>query len=119
MWAVGGASDWENAAYWEMGSRVGIQQVSVYVPSGTLNSVTYTVWSTDVQWDSQVAESDVAQVEGGVTDEGRWIDLGEFPTYGADISILLYDNAAQYHHEYVPNCTALIGIDAGENAVCP
>ena len=113
MLAAGGESDWENAAYWEMGSRVGVQRVSVFVPSGTLNSVTYTVWSTDARWDSQITRSDVTTaVEDRVTDGGRWVDLGEFPTSGADISILLYDNAAEYHALEVPRCTALVGVDA-------
>ena len=102
-YAIGGESSADNWARWEMGERVGRQEIQVYVPS---NHATATV-NYNIRIGSHTSKKAVAQ--GNVS---GWYSLGDWTTDGSEVAVSVYDNDAQQHWERDGARSSWIGVDA-------
>ena len=102
-YGIGGASSAENWARWNMGSRVGRQEIQVYVPS---NHATATV-NYNIDIGGRTSKDVVAQ-----RDTSGWYSLGNWNANGADVVISVYDNDVVQHWERDGLVWSSIGVDA-------
>ena len=102
-YAIGGDPSANNWARWNMGSRVGQQEIQVYVPS---NHATATV-NYNVTIGGSTSRVRVAQ-----NGTRGWYSLGNWNTNGANVVIAVYDNDAEQHHERNGLASSSIGVDA-------
>ena len=102
-YATGGDPSPNNWARWNMGSRVGQQEIQVYVPS---NHATATV-NYNVTIGGSTSKVRVAQ-----NGTRGWHSLGNWNTNGANVVIAVYDNDAEHHHERNGLASSSIGVDA-------
>ena len=102
-YAIGGDPSPNNWARWNMGSRVGQQEIQVYVPT---NDATATVnYNVTIGGDT----SKVRVAQNGTR---GWYSLGRWNTNGANVVIAVYDNDAEQHHERNGLASSSIGVDA-------
>ena len=102
-YATGGDPSPNNWARWNMGSRVGQQEIQVYVPS---NHATATV-NYNVTIGGSTSKVRVAQ-----NGTRGWYSLGNWNTNGANVVVAVYDNDAEHHHERNGLASSSIGVDA-------
>ena len=102
-YATGGDPSPNNWARWNMGSRVGRQEIQVYIPS---NHATATV-NYNVTIGGSTSKVRVAQ-----NGTRGWHSLGNWNTNGANVVVAVYDNDAEHHHERNGLASSSIGVDA-------
>ena len=102
-YAIGGDPSANNWARWNMVSRVGRQEIQVYVPS---NHATATV-NYNVTIGGSTSKVRVAQRQAR-----GWHSLGSWNTNGANVVVAVYDNDAEHHHERNGLASSSIGVDA-------
>ena len=102
-YAIGGESSADNWARWEMGERVGRQEIQVYVPG---NHATATV-NYHIRIGSDTSRKAVAQ-----RNVSGWYSLGDWTTDGSEVAVSVYDNDAQQHWERDGALSSSIGVDA-------
>ena len=109
MFADSDASAPDNTALWEMGNRIGRQEIQVYIPR---NNATATVdYKIRIhRADNTIIRSITRSVE--QANERRWIPLGTIDSNHNKISILLEDNGARQDWETDGLLRSSIGIDA-------
>ena len=102
-YAIGGDPSPNNWARWNMGSRVGQQEIQVYVPT---RHATATV-NYNVTIGGGTSKVRVAQ-----NGTRGWYSLGNWNTNGANVVVAVYDNDAEQHHERNGLASSSIGVDA-------
>ena len=102
-YAIGGESTAGNWAQWNMGSRVGRQEIQVYIPS---DHATATV-NYNITIGNNTHKRAVAQLG-----TSGWHSLGNWNTNGANVMIAVYDNDASQHWERDGYVSSSIGVDA-------
>lgn len=109
MFADSDAPNPDNTALWEMGNRIGRQEIQVYIPR---NNATATVdYKIRIhRADNTIIRSVTRSVE--QANERRWIPLGTIDSNNNKISILLEDNGARQDWETDGFPRSSIGIDA-------
>ena len=102
-YAIGGESTADNWARWNMGSRVGRQEIQVYVPSNHATAtVNYNITIGGSTYKRAVAQRNIS----------GWHSLGNWNTNGSEVVIAVYDNDASQHHERDGLAASRIGVDA-------
>ena len=102
-YAIGGESTADNWARWNMGSRVGRQEIQVYVPSNHATAtVNYNITIGGSTYKRAVAQRNIS----------GWHSLGNWNTNGSEVVIAVYDNDATQHHERDGLAASRIGVDA-------
>ncbi|WP_419931461.1 CHAP domain-containing protein [Candidatus Poriferisodalis sp.] len=105
-YAIGGDAQRENWAVWDMGARIGRQELQVYVPC---NHATATV-TYEIQIGASSHRSEVAQLH--ECGQNQWTSLGEFDANGNNVTVVLADNASQHHWAQNGLVWSSIGVDA-------
>ncbi len=103
------ASDPDNTALWEMGNRIGRQEIHVYIPS---NHATATV---DYKIRIHRADNTIMRSATFSVEQAKvrgWIPLGTIDSNGSKVSILVEDNGARQDWETNGEIWSSIGIDA-------
>lgn len=103
-YAIGGDTNADNWARWNMGNRVGRQTIIVYVPS---NQATATVRYNIFKDDSFFAQANIAQAN-----VSGWTTLGTWNFDNADVMITVQDNQAVQHHNTHGYAASRIAVDA-------
>ena len=102
-YGIAGASSADNWARWSMGSRVGRQEVEVYVPNTRATAtVLYRIDIGGVEHTKRVAQRNAY----------GWTSLGRYDVDGASVSITLSDNDASQHWNRHGYGSSSIGVDA-------
>ena len=104
-YAIGGEGGIDNWAMWDMGERIGRQQVAVYIPGTKATAtVTYIVIFDGIgQYSRKISQK---------LNAGRWINLGTWDFNGKDVEIVVYDNGAVQHWRTDGLENSRIGVDA-------
>ncbi len=105
-YAIGDAAQPDNSAVWEMGQRVGRQEVQAFIPCNhAVATVTYEIRAGSASYRSEVRQFD----ECG---HRAWTSLGRFETDGQTVTITLADNASRQHHDRDGYFWSSFGADA-------
>ena len=100
---IGGASSAANWAHWDMGNRVGRQEIQVYVPANhAVATVTYTIHVADRQFKVKVVQSNIS----------GWHSLGTRNTNGANVTVSVFDNEVEQHMNTDGFARSSFGVDA-------
>ena len=104
-YSIGGDSSRDNWAQWDMGSRVGRQQINVYVPKRNATAtVKYRIYKSG----SLIAQPTLNQQQAY-----GWYNLGTYNFDDGTVSIVVNDNEAFPHYDNCSNKSyCKIGIDA-------
>lgn len=103
--AIGGEDHYENTAIWEMGRRVGEQEIEVYIP--------YRDATATVDYQIRIHGTDdpiTLSVEQAKRE--NWTSLGTINSDGSEVSIMVADNGARQHYKQDDDYNSSIGIDA-------
>lgn len=101
------ASEPNNTALWEMGNRIGRQEIQVYIPSNNATAtVDYKIRIHRAD-DTITRSEEVEQVS-----VSGWISLGTIDSNGSKVSILVEDNGARQDWVTDEKIWSSIGIDA-------
>ena len=105
-YAIGDAALPENSAVWDMGRRVGRQEVQVFVPCNhAVATVTYEIRTGSTKHYREVRQYD----ECG---HRAWTSLGQFDADGQTITITLADNSSRQDHHRDGFFWSSFGVDA-------
>ena len=104
-YSIGGESSPDNWAQWDMGSRVGRQQINVYVPKRNATAtVKYRIYKSS----GLIAQPTLNQQQAY-----GWYNLGTYDFDDGTVSIVVNDNEAFPHYD---NCSikayCKVGVDA-------
>lgn len=106
--AYGDSPTRDNWAVWNMGERVGVQEIQVFVPCwDSVASVVYRVMFGGNDYQRRVNQRN----ECG---QNAWTSLGRFDANGRNVTITLNDNEATPDHRTYPGLNSLIsgiGVD--------
>lgn len=105
--AIGGASVIDNQAEWRMGSRVGTQEIQIYIPGNSSKPFTATV-----DYEIQIAGEPSQSVRIEQERDKGWVSLGRFDLNGAEVTIRVDDTNAYPHHTPENEHESRIGINA-------
>ncbi len=105
-YAIGGDDVANNVATWNMGSRVGQQELQVFVPC---NHATATVYY-EIKVGGASFTSRVNQLEECGND--AWTSLGSFGSFGQNITVVLEDTSSDQHVSRHGRTWSSIGVDA-------
>ena len=104
--AIGGDPVANNVATWDMGSRLGQQELQVFVPC---NHATATVYY-EIKVGGSSFTSRVNQLEECGND--TWTSLGTFGSFGQNITVVVEDTSSDQHVSRHGRTWSSIGVDA-------
>ena len=105
-YAIGGAAQPDNTAVWDLGNRVGTQELQVFVPCNhAVATVRYEVLGAGTTRQPEVNQA----TQCGHT---QWTSLGEFDFNSGSASVVLRDNNSDQHFLRGELWQSSFGVDA-------
>ncbi len=105
-YAIGGNANPENTAVWNLGNRIGTQELQVFVPcSHAAATMRYEVRGNGFTRSVAVNQANECGRE-------AWTSLGQFDFNGGTASVVLRDNNSDQHYQRVQLWRSQFGVDA-------
>ena len=105
--AIGDDTVVDNRAEWRMGSRIGTQEIQVYIPGNSSRP-----FAATVDYEIQIVGKASRFVRIEQERNKGWVSLGRFDLNGAEVTIRVDDTNAYPHHTRENEHKSRIGINA-------